>query len=395
MAAASALGVGAFCWLSCLSLDQYESFPCPLSRECPAGYAPVGADLDCRCERVGMGGAGGNGGSGNSGNMGGSGNSGNMGGSGGVAAKCVSPSDCGEAPPCSVYDCNNGVCVEKDENVVCGDGKRCGLEVCDDGNFINCDGCRADCSDEETGCGDGFVCGSEACDDGNGISGDGCDANCKLTGCGNGVKTGAEACDDGNTANCDGCRGDCSAQETGCGDGFVCGAEQCDDGNLASGDGCEPNCTPCGAGPVSALTQSGFAPWAIPNYEAGLPNPASLTDLGNGTVKDNVTGLVWQKALDASSYTWQNAKTYCDNLVLAGCSDWRLPSRMELLSIVDRTKVNPAIDTSKFPGTPGYYFWSSSPVAGNASVAWGVLFNGGSAYYGNDVSNTYRVRCVR
>lgn len=137
---------------------------------------------------------------------------------------------------------------------VCGDGQVEGLEVCDDGNTDDCDGCRSDCSAVETGCGDGFLCGAEVCDDGNTADCDGCRADCSAaeTGCGDGFTCGAEACDDGNTDDCDGCRGDCAVVETGCGDGALCGAEECDDGNLAVGDGCGPTCLTevCGNGYV-------------------------------------------------------------------------------------------------------------------------------------------------
>jgi len=61
--------------------------------------------------------------------------------------------------------------------------------------------------------------------------------------CGDGVLDPNEACDDGNNVNCDGCRGDCSAVETGCGDGFLCPSEECDDGNNVDYDGCSAECT--------------------------------------------------------------------------------------------------------------------------------------------------------
>ncbi len=60
--------------------------------------------------------------------------------------------------------------------------------------------------------------------------------------CGNGILDLNEICDDGNKLDCDGCRSDCSAVETGCGDGFVCGTEECDDGNNIDYDGCSALC---------------------------------------------------------------------------------------------------------------------------------------------------------
>jgi len=40
-------------------------------------------------------------------------------------------------------------------------------------------------------------------------------------------------------------------------------------------------------------------------------NPHSYTDLGNGIVRDNVTGLEWQQSTAADTYTWDGANTYC------------------------------------------------------------------------------------
>jgi hypothetical protein len=62
---------------------------------------------------------------------------------------------------------------------------------------------------------------------------------------------------------------------------------------------------------------------------------AALIDNGNGTVTDTGSGLMWQKATAPGTYTWQAALSYCENLSLAGHSDWRLPNRNELESLVD------------------------------------------------------------
>ncbi len=114
---------------------------------------------------------------------------------------------------------------------------------------------------------------------------------------------------------------------------------------------------------------------------------------GNGTVLDTETGLTWQQEYAADYYTWAEAKTYCAGLNLEG-GGWRLPNMKELQTLVDESRFNPAIDVNFFPGTPSDSFWSSSPVAGVASGAWIVNFyNGFTDLY--DVSNTYRVRCVR
>jgi hypothetical protein len=133
----------------------------------------------------------------------------------------------------------------------------------------------------------------------------------------------------------------------------------------------------------------------MPNpASAGLPNPASYDTSTPGVVVDKVTGLIWQRDVPASSYNWADAKAYCAGLSLAGHQDWRLPTSIELVSLVDFTRSNPAIDTTAFPSTPSDWFWSSSPVAGYAYGAWYVDFHRGYSYYGG-VDGADRVRCVR
>ena len=93
-------------------------------------------------------------------------------------------------------------------------------------------------------------------------------------------------------------------------------------------------------------------------------NPHSYTDLGNGVVKDNVTGLEWQQATAPGTYTWQQAIDYCNNLSLGGKDDWRLPTIKELSTLVDSSipYPGPTINTSYFPDTVASYYWSSTTI---------------------------------
>ncbi|MEK6545569.1 MAG: DUF1566 domain-containing protein, partial [Nitrospinota bacterium] len=97
-------------------------------------------------------------------------------------------------------------------------------------------------------------------------------------------------------------------------------------------------------------------------------NPPSYTDNGNGTITDNVTGLTWQKEDDNIERAWDNANTYCDDLTLGGYSDWRLPSDMELMSIVNYGIYNPAINTTYFPDTNSSFYWLSDTIASDSST---------------------------
>jgi len=127
----------------------------------------------------------------------------------------------------------------------------------------------------------------------------------------------------------------------------------------------------------------------------------SYTDNGDGTISDNVTGLMWVQDGNSSGcnngveLNWQDAINYCDNLNYAGYSDWRLPKFRELNSIVDTARYDPSINPVfiNTAGTEGHY-WSSTTYAGDTSNAYYVDFGYGRSSY---TTNTYayHVRCVR
>ena len=147
-------------------------------------------------------------------------------------------------------------------------------------------------------------------------------------------------------------------------------------------------------------------------------------------VKDTTTGLIWEgktaspatSRLGTSTYTnyddvnsaqkWDgsnfvnptqaeidagtNSIGYRNSVnasALCGYTDWRLPTKDELLGIVASSGI-PMIDTTWFPNTLAYYYWTSSSYVGNSSYAWNVGFSYGFVNY--DFRNgTFAVRLVR
>jgi hypothetical protein len=126
----------------------------------------------------------------------------------------------------------------------------------------------------------------------------------------------------------------------------------------------------------------------------GGPNLESYTANGDGTVTDNVTGLMWQQVAPPGVYSWSDAQTYCANLALATHIDWRLPTFVELVSIIDSSQAPATINLTAFPGAPGIDFWTSTLFAGTLTDAREVYFNSGDT--GQDgVLGTNNVRCAR
>lgn len=62
---------------------------------------------------------------------------------------------------------------------------------------------------------------------------------------------------------------------------------------------------------------------------------ASYTDAEDGSVLDNITGLLWQKTPQTERMQYADALAYCTALDLAGRDDWRVPSIKELYSLAD------------------------------------------------------------
>jgi hypothetical protein len=133
---------------------------------------------------------------------------------------------------------------------------------------------------------------------------------------------------------------------------------------------------------------------------------ADFTIHNDGTVTHNTTGLTWMRCSlgqswngktcggAAAIYTWQGALQAVNGFKFAGYSDWRLPNKNELASIVEERCSSPAINGAVFPGTPSAYHWSSSPYAGLAQAAWSVDFAFGSIN-ASSKSGGVHVRLVR
>jgi hypothetical protein len=118
-----------------------------------------------------------------------------------------------------------------------------------------------------------------------------------------------------------------------------------------------------------------------------------FVDNGNGTVSDQSTGLVWEKAGSDVSVSWEAALAWCENSAIGGYTDWRLPNINELNSVVDDSRINPAIDPV-FSCSSSWY-WSGSTFENGVSQAWHVSFEAGNHGYNSKYLYAAYVRCVR
>ncbi len=108
--------------------------------------------------------------------------------------------------------------------------------------------------------------------------------------------------------------------------------------------------------------------------QIGVPAPEQrFTDNGDGTVLDNLTGLVWMKKANCMA-----AKPYADVLVDVAAvadgacnlsdgsapGDWRIPSYFEMLSLQDLSKYEPQLtDGHPFTNVRNELYWTSTTLA--------------------------------
>lgn len=140
---------------------------------------------------------------------------------------------------------------------------------------------------------------------------------------------------------------------------------------------------------------------------AAWPSPR-FVDNSNGTITDNLTGLIWLKNANCFGVqAWSTALASSNSLASGSCGltdsssagQWRLPNRKELLSILNYQQVNNAtwLGTQGFSNVQAAEYWTSSSYSGSPASKWIIhlnLYGFFLSYYG-DSANTYTVWPVR
>ncbi|QOY52577.1 DUF1566 domain-containing protein [Candidatus Sulfurimonas baltica] len=144
---------------------------------------------------------------------------------------------------------------------------------------------------------------------------------------------------------------------------------------------------------IVTVALTSFAYEIVVNETIKLEKKSTLTrDDSSNIITDSTTGMMWKDDYKVQK-TWSEAKSYCEDLVMSGYEDWRLPAINELESIADYTMHKPAIKTG-FDNVTSHIYWSSSTDVSNNNDAWYLLFENGRSYT-LDKSNSYNVKCVR
>lgn len=147
-------------------------------------------------------------------------------------------------------------------------------------------------------------------------------------------------------------------------------------------------------GPRCSPRPTGNPAWAQYLLPGTLEHPQSY-QASVDTVVDCVTGLEWERAANPPLPTHAAAVAHCEDSTTAGYDDWRLPTAIELLTLVDYAVESPAptIDLAAFPGTPAQPYWCAL-AAGAPSELWHVDFGTGEVNR-EPVVGDAGARCVR
>lgn len=171
----------------------------------------------------------------------------------------------------------------------------------------------------------------------------------------------------------------------------------CDDGNACTAEStCQANsCVPTITGGDAGADgkSNAWAHW--------VPEGQKKYVVDGEEVIDTATGKIWRRTVDSAA-TSDEADSVCGT----HGSLWRLPTRIELISIVDYGRSMPATDVDAFPGTPSECFWTSSSSidADGRAYVYFVHFDTGRMsvyrYINNQLINPMQcsglyVRCVR
>lgn len=155
-----------------------------------------------------------------------------------------------------------------------------------------------------------------------------------------------------------------------------------------------------------AWMHSAYAATCPGNLGATTTPTSDFVVNANGTVNHTPTGLMWKQCNEsltgttcatgaASFQDWPAALATARSSTFAGYTDWRLPNKQELESLVDNTCHSPAINDTVFPATVANWTWTSTTYNDFPAYAWIVYFNDGNSVADVKSNGNGAVRLVR
>ena len=381
----------------------------------------------------------------------------------GYYSTSCSDSDCSPR-----MDCDDGrSSVHPGASEICGNGRD---DDCSGGDAVCPPACSCTDADDDgyysTSCSDSDCSPRMDCDDGRSsvhpgaseICGNGRDDDCSggdavcspdCSVCGNRECGSYGGCN--NCGSCSGCESECVSNycqardhdDYQCHNGDIWWMDSCDGWETIK-ESCNPSCSGtsrtcpqcnpnhhqrCYNGDVywfDSCNERGSRAESCDNNENCINNG----DTANCEYRvvmwtDSTTGLIWQNPPAVNSMNWQPAVEYCENLNLAGHTDWQLPTISELRTLIRGCPFTEPGGACGITEGCSYQCWSencdicnygegpadgcywdiamqgscewyvsSSRITGTISDLWAVPFNNGRIGSGDESAN-WRVRCVR
>ena len=134
----------------------------------------------------------------------------------------------------------------------------------------------------------------------------------------------------------------------------------------------QTHCWQLGGGQISCDGTDGMGQDGDIQAGVAWPTPR-FTDRRDGTVRDNLTGLLWLKHANCFTpfRTWPQALMDAITLATGACGltdgsqrgDWRLPNLHELLSLIDYSQFDPALPA-------GHPFTNVTFASGSSLIYW-------------------------
>ena len=124
-------------------------------------------------------------------------------------------------------------------------------------------------------------------------------------------------------------------------------------------------------------------------FRNGVSWPARRFEVHDHTVMDRLTGLIWAKDANMAEFplAWEEALDFITSMNLDnvfGFSDWRLPNRRELRSLMSHQTRKPALpEEHPFKKLFNGWYWTSTTAAINTSYAWYIHMDGACMFYGH------------
>jgi len=144
----------------------------------------------------------------------------------------------------------------------------------------------------------------------------------------------------------------------------------------------------------SAINDDG---WNSTNTGIAWPTTRFTVQDNTNCVRDNLTGLIWARNANLNSTnTWSNQIEFCESLDYGGQTDWRLPNRSELFSLLNVGGFVPTLPAGHpFANVQANFYWASSSFNANSLKAWVIGLDYGAVEYVFKTISTYCAWPVR